>query len=249
MEEHNLYYQTVKKELAAWEAQMLRRPGLANRASKALQAKVHGLVPQRVQNMITASVKTMLEVVLSGSSLLTKTKVMQTPTLAESDFLVERAYSTYHNVAVAQGISFGLGGVLINLADLPALLSIKTKFLFDCGKLYGFDVDRQSERLFMLYVFQLAFSSDQRRREIFPIVKHWDDHAPYASMNWEALQIEYRDYLDIAKLLQLLPVVGAVAGGTANHNLIKKLKVTAMNAYRMRVISRGPQARQDAKPH
>ena len=236
MNSSNLYYKTIMKELAAWEKQITKPPSLTNRLSKGLQTKVQNLIPQKAQDIITSAIKTMIETVLSGSSLLTKEKKAVNPALAESDFLVERAYNTYHKMAVAQGIGFGLGGFFINLADLPALMTIKVKFLFDCGKLYGFDVDQKTERLFMLHVFQLAYCSDQRRLEIFPIIREWDKYADQIEIDWEKLQIEYRDYMDIAKLLQLLPLVGAIAGGTANHGLIKKLKVTAMNCYRLRIL-------------
>lgn len=237
MNETNLYYKTITKELADWESKMTKRPGLANRASKGLQSKIHGLVPQKAQDIITSAVKAMVQGIISGSSVLTSTERAESPTLSESDFMAEKAYATYHKLAVAQGVGFGLGGILVNLADFPTLLSIKMKFLFDCAKLYGYDVDDENERLFMLYVFQLAFSCDKRRLEIFPIIKDWNAHVSDIGMDWQSLQIEYRDYLDIAKLLQLLPVVGALAGGTANHNLIKKLKITAMNSYRMRAIA------------
>ncbi|MCL2197431.1 MAG: EcsC family protein [Defluviitaleaceae bacterium] len=230
----NLYLKTIKKELTAWEKKMQKKPSLTNRASKAIQEKIQNLVPDKVQNLITAAVKTMIETVISGSGLITKTEQTLKPSLAESDFLVTQAFSVYHKTAVAQGIGFGLGGVLINLADLPALLLVKTKFLFDCAKLYGFDISDDKERMFMLYVFQLAYCCDRRRLEIFPIIKNWDTES--AEIEWEKLQTEYRDYMDIAKLLQLLPVVGAVAGGAANHRLMNKLKVTAMNCYRMRVL-------------
>jgi uncharacterized protein (DUF697 family) len=207
-----------------------------NRASKKVQARMHGLVPQKAQNAITAAIKTTVKTILTGSSLLTATGQNQNAALAESDYLVEKTYNAYHKTAVAQGIGFGLGGILINLADIPAMLSIKVKFLFDCGKLYGFDPNRPSERLFMLHVFQLAYSCDRHRAEVFSLIQNWDSQAQDIDMDWETFQIEYRDYLDIAKLLQLLPVVGAIAGGAANHNLMKKLKTTAMNAYRMRII-------------
>ena len=233
-----LYYRTVRKELSAWEKQMLKRPGVANRASKALQGKIHGIVPQKAQDMITASVKTLIETVITGSGLLDKREPAVSPTLAESDYLAERAFEVYYRTAVAQGIGFGLGGVLINLADFPALMSIKVKFLFDCAKLYGYDVHERNERLFILHVFQLAFCGDSRRLEVYRIIKEWDKRADDISLDWERLQIEYRDYLDIAKLLQLLPIVGAVAGGAANHNLMKKLKVTAVNCYRLRYLAK-----------
>ncbi len=34
-----------------------------------------------------------------------------------------------------------------------------------------------------------------------------------------------------------VPIVGSVAGASANHSLMKKLKATAMNCYRMRILN------------
>jgi len=237
MEKVNWYEQAVRKELAIWEAQMTESPSIAKILTKNMQRKVHRLTPQKLQNLITAGIKTMTETVLTGSRLLTKTSIVQNRSLEERDALVEKAYRAYHKVAVAQGIGFGLSGVLINLADLPELLLIKVKFLFDCAKLYGYDPDDPSERVFMLYVFQLAYTDGWRRKELFPILKNWETVKAQTTADWEKLQMEYRDYMDIAKLLQILPVVGAPVGAVANHGLMKTLKQTAMNAYRLRALS------------
>jgi hypothetical protein len=227
----------MKKELAIWEWEITKRQGLGKMLSQHVQMGIHSMTPRKIQDLITGSVKTLIEGVLHGSCWITKTRIAPHPTLAESDFLVERAYGSYHKAAVAQGIGIGLGGFIVNLADLPALLTTQVKFLFDCCKLYGFNPDIESERVFILYVFQLAYSSNRRRADILPLIKKWDSYAKDLTPDWETLQIEYRNYMDIAKLLQLLPVVGAVAGGTANHNLMRTLKKTAMNAYRLRIIS------------
>ncbi|WP_260607622.1 EcsC family protein [Chitinophaga polysaccharea] len=40
----------------------------------------------------------------------------------------------------------------------------------------------------------------------------------------------------MAKMGQLLPVVGAVVGVVVNYRLVTKLGNTAMNAYRMRIL-------------
>lgn len=59
------------------------------------------------------------------------------------------------------------------------------------------------------------------------------------SMNqfdWRTFQQEYRDYIDLAKLAQMLPGVGAVVGFYTNGKLIDKLGETAMNSYRMRIL-------------
>lgn len=237
LEENNLYRKAVAKELEEWEEKIMKEPTLAGLLSKRVQTKTHSLMPKKIQDAITLAVKGMVESVLTASSYLTKTEPASSPSLAEGDFLVEKAYQNYYKTAVVQGVGFGLGGILINLADFPALLAVKTKFLFDCAKLYGFDIDDPSERVFMLYVFQLAFSSDRRRREILGIVKEWDRRPKETATDWKKLQMEYRDFLDISKLLQVLPVVGAVAGGVANYNLMQKLKVTAMNSYRLRLLS------------
>jgi len=55
--------------------------------------------------------------------------------------------------------------------------------------------------------------------------------------DWRNFQQEYRDYIDLAKMAQLLPVIGAPVGVIVNNRLIKKLGVTATNAYRMRLIN------------
>ena len=54
--------------------------------------------------------------------------------------------------------------------------------------------------------------------------------------DWRTFQQEYRDYIDIAKMAQLIPVIGAPVGAVANYGLVKKLGKTAKNAYRMRAF-------------
>lgn len=48
-------------------------------------------------------------------------------------------------------------------------------------------------------------------------------------------QQQYRDYIDLVKMAQLVPVMGAPVGVIVNYRLIRKLGNTAMNAYRMRL--------------
>ena len=59
--------------------------------------------------------------------------------------------------------------------------------------------------------------------------------------DWRTFQQEYRDYIDLAKLAQLVPVIGAAVGAVANYRLIEQLGDTAMNCYRMRLRQATPQ--------
>ncbi len=233
----NLYEKHVEKELNRWHCEIMKDAGIFERSSNGIQKQTRKLVPKKMQNTITVTVEKMVETILFGSELLTIKEDASGLSLAEQDFLVQNQFQMYRNTAVTQGVGFGAGGILLGLADLPVLMGIKIKFMFDSAKLYGFDTDDQNERLFLLYVFQLAFSGREHRLEIFRILQDWDDRS-HPSVDWEKFQTEYRDYLDIAKLLQLMPVIGSVAGGTANYKLMNRLKENVMNCYRMRILHR-----------
>ena len=52
--------------------------------------------------------------------------------------------------------------------------------------------------------------------------------------DWRKFQLEYRDYMDLAKLAQLIPVIGAGIGAIANYKLSQMLGKNAILAYRLR---------------
>ena len=111
--------------------------------------------------------------------------------------------------------------------------------LFDIATLYGYSVKDYKERVYILHIFQLAFSSQEHRRTVFAQMVNWDakkEQLPddIHQFDWRTFQQEYRDYIDLAKLAQLIPGIGAVVGFVVNARLIQKLGETAMNAYRMR---------------
>ena len=59
--------------------------------------------------------------------------------------------------------------------------------------------------------------------------------ADWHAFDWRTFQLEYRDYIDLAKLLQLIPGFGAIAGAMVNHKYTKRLGHYAMQAYRLRM--------------
>jgi hypothetical protein len=70
---------------------------------------------------------------------------------------------SYRTTAAVEGGVAGAGGIWLAMADFPALIAIKIKLLFDLAGVYGHPVSRFSERLYLLHIFQLAFSSAARR--------------------------------------------------------------------------------------
>ena len=139
-------------------------------------------------------------------------------------------------IAAAEGAGTGAGGILLGLADFPLLLTIKIKFLFDAATLYGFDTSKQEERLLSFTFSNLPFQVmiTERNMESNRNVGYRKEN----HMDWEKFQTEYRDYIDLAKMLQLVPVIGAPVGAYANYQLLQRLGEVTMNCYRMRLLNR-----------
>lgn len=238
----NEYELKVYEEILAWKRKFKKRSGLLARASKKAQTKVNQLIPEKVNQILTESVKNMVKATLAGSNLTTKKQQGNGLTLAEKDELLIKKLAGYKKTAALEGAGTGAGGILLGMADFPLLLSIKMKFLFDAASVYGFDPSKYEERLFILYVFQLAFSSDEKRKQTLKLIEDWEIRkAELLELDWQQFQQEYRDYIDFAKMLQLMPGIGAVVGAYANYNLLDQLGETAMNAYRMRILQTPPQ--------
>ncbi len=234
------YDQLARAELAAWQKRMQRRPSVLNRMSKSMQTKINSYIPEKVHVTLTRIIKEMIRGVLFGSQHTTK-EPRQYPDLMTLETTVMKIIDGYKKTAAAEGGVTGAGGFLLAMADFPILLGIKIKLLFDLASHYGYDVKDYRERLFILYIFQLAFSSQEHRRKVYSQIIDWDKRkeelpTDINEFDWRGFQQEYRDYIDLAKLAQLIPGIGAVVGLIVNYKLLKQLGDTAMNAYRMRIF-------------
>jgi hypothetical protein len=234
------YLQEVSTELQAWQKQMQRRPSFFNNLSKKLQTKINSWIPEKVHKAITVALKQMIRGVLFGAKH-TTADPLRNGSLQTREELVLKKIDVYRKTAAVEGGITGAGGLLLGLADFPILIGIKIKLLFDMASIYGFNVDDYKERVYILHIFELAFSSHEHRRNVYMKMTDWDEKskglpADINQFDWRNFQLEYRDYIDLAKMAQLIPVIGAPVGIVVNNRLIKKLGFTAMNAYRMRLI-------------
>ena len=232
MEDYNY---TKLKESEIWKEKIRKKPSLLNKASKGVQNKFNSILPDNYHNIVTSAIKNMTKVVLFGSKYTTKKPLIEL-TLKERDDLALDKIKTYKNTAMIEGAGTGAGGILIGLTDLPLLLSIKIKLLYELASIYGFNVKDYRERMYILSIFQLAFSSQAHVNKIFAKIENWDEYKDTLSdgindLDWRSFQQEYRDYIDLAKLLQLVPGIGAFVGAYVNNKLVDKLGEYAMYAY------------------
>ncbi|MDO7887204.1 EcsC family protein [Hymenobacter cheonanensis] len=233
--------ETIYAELQAWQRQMQRLPSRLDKFTRRVQIRLNGLLPERVHQAITGTIKQLVRGVLFGSTHLTR-RPLAAPSLAAREAAVRDHLRDYRLMATAEGAVTGAGGFLLGLADFPLLLGLKLKLLFDVAACYGYDVREYPERLYLLHIFQLAFSSQHTRNETYYRLAHWDAYrqtlpAEAADFDWRTFQQEYRDYIDLAKMAQLVPVIGAAVGAVANYRLLQQLGATAMNCYRLRYFA------------
>lgn len=233
--------ETIRIELHFWKKEMVEKPSYLNKLTNNIQKKINSYIPEKIHTAITVTIKKMVQAVLYGSTYTTSMVPALEMSLIHREALVKQKIDNYSKTGAAEGGITGAGGFLMSMADFPVLIGIKMKMLFEIAALYGFDVKDYKERLYILYIFQLAFSSQHGRTKVFMHMENWEQKLhilPENSENfdWKTFQQEYRDYIDLAKMAQLLPVVGAAVGAVANYQLIKKLGKTAIQAYRMRLI-------------
>ena len=236
----NSYENKALEEMLQWKRKMQEEPSSMGIVSKAVQNKISSLMPERAQKAITDVIKNMVKLVITGSVLTTSIE-KGSGSLEQRENIVRKNIKAFKSTAVISGAGTGAGGFVIGMADFPILLSLKLKFLFQAANAYGFNIHSYKERLYILHIFELAFSSDKKRLEVFDKIANWDSYAKTLPENmeafdWRSFQQEYRDYIDLAKMLQLVPIIGAPVGAIANYRLMEKLGYTAMNAYRMRIF-------------
>ncbi len=235
------YEQKITSELDFWKFKTLQKSSLFNKVTDTVQKKINSYIPDKIHSAITTAIKQMVKAVLFGSTF-TTAKPVTDLTLMHREALINQKIDTYKKTGAAEGGITGAGGFLMSLADFPLLLGIKMKMLFDIAALYGYDVKDYRERLYILHIFQLAFSSKEESKNVFLKMQNWDDVAHKLPTNidefdWLTFQQQYRDYIDLAKLAQMLPFIGAAVGAVANYKLIEKLGKTAMMSYRMRYFN------------
>lgn len=239
------YEEHVRAILNRWVRKLLQRPGLLERTSKVIQTKVNDkIIPEKVHTIITATVKGLVKSVVFGLEYIPTSPTFYGLRLQERDEMAQRLLTKYRKIAAAEGAGTGAGGFTLAVADFPALIMIKMKFLFELAHIYGFSTRDYRERLFLLYIFQLAFSSQAKRPELFQVILNWEENlgswpaeeGDLLQIDWEQFQREYRDAIDFRKTLQLIPGLGAVVGAWANYGLVDDLGTVGMNCYRLRMV-------------
>ncbi|WP_407271633.1 EcsC family protein [Radiobacillus sp. PE A8.2] len=238
MMEQLSYEVRALQDAKRFERSLQKKSSIMQRTSKNIQTKINDRIPEKIHNVVTESIKKMIQLSLTSSAYIHPIEVDVNWTLQEREAYIQKRLKQYKQTAMLEGAGTGAGGIMLGLADFPLLLSIKMKFLFDVGQIYGFDVKSYEERMYLLHIFLLAFSSDVKRSDVWKILSEWESEKEVLrEVDWKTLQLEYRDTIDLVKMLQLIPGLGAIVGAIANKRFMEQLSETAINVYRLRMLT------------
>lgn len=226
------------QEMKSWQKEIQKKPSLTNRMAAYTQQRWNRIIPEKVHRAVTLLIEKMVKGVLFGARL-TTFKAKNQRNFDEIEARADQLINRYQHTASAEGAIAGTGGLVLGLAEFPVLISLKMKLLFDLANIYGHNVKDYRERLYILHIFQLTFSSQRGRQKVYKAMANWEEYSSSLPENaddfdWRKFQQEYRDYIDLAKMLQLVPYLGAIVGFVVNKRLVGKLGFYAKNAYRMR---------------
>jgi hypothetical protein len=233
------YEKVVLTDLKEWIDLQRRKPSLAGRATKVVQKGINHIIPEGIHKVVTKAIRQMVKGVLTGSDFITPNPKKDRQTLEEVERKIRGRIKFYRTTAAAEGAVTGAGGFVWGLADFPLWLSLKMKMLFEIAAIHGIDTSDYRERIYILNIFRLTFSNQHRKNIVIDELQHWQkekDDMPenLNDYDWRTFQLEYRDHIDLAKLLQLIPGVGAFVGFYINHRYTDKLGQNAINCYRLR---------------
>lgn len=233
--------------LQLWLKNEQKKPAGFHKLTDRFQKYVQSLVPSQIQDAITKGMEGFTRVIMTGSGIMLPQVEKDLP-LASIELMAQKSIENYVHLGMISGAGTSAGGILTGLLDLPFLMSFKIKMIFEIGSLFGHDLKDPKERYFALLIFREAFSNPILKKSHLQDLIEFEAHLetlknPLEQIDWQGFQQEYRDYIDLAKLLQFVPGIGIVIGASVNRKLILQLGETAVNAYRLRYFQKHPEAR------
>lgn len=216
------YEATVAQSIAAWKSEKL---SLYNRAATTVTAPVaslfsHLLPKAATTQGITAAYSASdwlvgADVVLKHAGLKSLDELRQQP-LEFCDKLAMQVDRKSQSLAAVDGAVTGAGGFLLAAADVFALMLIVLRAIRHTGHCYGYALDREEDRPYVLGVLMVACTKTPTER-VEMLGKLSNIETWLMNETVEAVMIEglSKQLIQIASL-EAIPGIGAAFGSAAN---------------------------------
>jgi hypothetical protein len=156
----------------------------------------------------------------------------------------------YVALAAAEGAATGYAGAAGILPDIVALVALNLRAAGEYATHYGFDTQKDEERLFALHVLNVVASPTDLNKELTlrPVIRVSNGIATRQGLE-SAGQFAFAKTLKKAveklginltkaKVAQILPIAGAVVGGAFNTGYTTRVCTASRNLNRERFLVR-----------
>ena len=238
-----------------------KKSGYLKSKLKPLSEKIEGMIPKKLESTLESAFYNGFKIVLEkGSKYIEKSynkeeiefeheinsyaikKKLNKKTIKNMDKQSKKSNMLNKGISTVEGAGLGLLG--IGLPDIPLFLAMIIKTIFEVSLSYGFDYDKEEERVYILNLISLALCDEKRKIELNKKV----DYLSYKIDKEEEIEINMEkeiketasvlsDSLLLAKFIQGLPVVG-VLGGVTNYNVISKVSSLSLIKYKKRYLDK-----------
>ncbi|MBL4848048.1 MAG: EcsC family protein [Planctomycetes bacterium] len=164
------------------------------------------------------------------------------------DEVSREVLSEHQTIAALEGAGCGVGGLALLAADIPLLLGVTLRSVRQVGMAYGVDPKAAGEGVIAFKIFELACGGTRDRYarllELDTLLDELDGLEPQRRAEKAAVLaslIVTREAVKRIvslllgrKLLQAIPVAGAVVGAGFNYLFVQDVGETARQIYRRR---------------
>lgn len=152
--------------------------------------------------------------------------------------------SRFFNKSIATVEGAGMGLIGMGLPDIPVLISIILKTIYEISLNYGFDYENDNEKIYILNIISAAVTSGEVQEEYNkkvdelaykidsnkPINKNLDEEMKKTS------QILF-DAMMVSKFVQGFAIIGII-GSITNYKIVNKIGKYASLKYKKRYINK-----------
>lgn len=174
-----------------------------------------------------------------------RSEQLQTLDLALSDRLAETNHRWAMGVGAAEGAITGVSGMMGLVADIPAIITLALRTIYRTGICYGFDVRTRRDVALGILALAGANSMEEKNRALSSLEEQYADFlgAPdnatrnlvksggQSRVTIKQVSQQIGKNLAKRKVLQTIPMLGALVGGSVNAWYIRDLSWTARRVF------------------
>nr|WP_321404979.1 EcsC family protein [uncultured Desulfobacter sp.] len=223
------------------------------------------LIPEKaIRSAVYTAIKAADKLTASGdikkTANVSEIKELSQKELAFLDKLAANVHHWAIGLATTGGIATGFGGAVTLAADIPATVTLALRTIHKIGLCYGYEPKTDEDRLFILAVLAIPSANSlgdkmialntlhavRANTETSPALPPADTVKPTPDKPITKKDTDIAiDHLSKAiglnltkrKILQLIPAVGAVVGGSVNGWYLKDVGWSARRAYQERWLA------------